>query len=305
MATGQLPAAVSGDRRVTERRAGPLSYYVAGRGAPLLLIHSINAAASAYEVKTIFEGMAGERRVYAPDLPGFGFSDRSDRDYDPALYTAAILDMLDVIAGEAGATPVDAVALSLPSEYLARAAMHRPERFRSLTLITPTGFQRGSARRRGPPGSTREIPGLYPALRVPLWSQGLYDLLVSRKSIRYFLKRTFGSDAVPEEMVDYDHLTAHQPGARFAPLAFLSGRLFSGDVRTVYEKLTLPVWVPHATRGDFRDFSDAGWTEPRRNWLLQPCPTGALVHVERPAEFLADFRRFLDGGVRARSAPGG
>ena len=43
--------------RSTAGRAG-LSYYVAGAGAPMLLVHSINAAGSAYEVKPIFERLA-------------------------------------------------------------------------------------------------------------------------------------------------------------------------------------------------------------------------------------------------------
>jgi pimeloyl-ACP methyl ester carboxylesterase len=58
--------------------AGRLSYYVSGHGPPLLLVHSINAAGSAYEVKPLYEHYARSRTVYALDLPGFGFSDRSD-----------------------------------------------------------------------------------------------------------------------------------------------------------------------------------------------------------------------------------
>ena len=38
---------------------------------PLLLLHSINASASAYEVKPLFEHYRQQRPVYAPDLPGF------------------------------------------------------------------------------------------------------------------------------------------------------------------------------------------------------------------------------------------
>jgi hypothetical protein len=97
-----LTPALDAPRRTISGRAGRLSYYVAGSGAPLLLIHSINAAGSAYEVKPIFEAMTQDRRVYAVDLPGFGFSDRSDRDYTPRLYTDAVHDMLGVIAEEDG-----------------------------------------------------------------------------------------------------------------------------------------------------------------------------------------------------------
>lgn len=292
-----LPPAVPGDRRDLRGRAGRIGLYAAGPSdaatPPVLLVHSINAAASAYEVRPVYERLSATRRVYAVDLPGFGTADRSDRRYDIRLYTDAVHDALDAIGAETGGRPVDALALSLSAEFLARAAVERPERVRSLALVTPTGFSRMQAARSGPSGSSREIPGIYAAVRFPLWSKGLYDLLVSRRSIRYFLERTWGSKAIDDAMVDYDWASAHQPGARFAPFAFLSGRLFAADVRDLYERLTQPVWMPHGTRGDFRDFSGAGWVVGRPNWTVTPYPTGALVHFEQPDRFVSEYRAFL------------
>jgi pimeloyl-ACP methyl ester carboxylesterase len=293
MAEPALPPALPAAHHTLAGQAGRLGYYVGGNGPPLLLVHSINAAGSAYEVKPIFEHMMDRHRTYALDLPGFGTSDRSDRRYEPALYVAAIHDLLDTIAADVGPEPIDALAVSLGSEFLARAAMERPERIRSMALVTPTGFSRTYATLHGPQPGTREVPGLYRFFTVPLWSQAFYDLLVSRRSIRYFLQRTFGSKTIDEGLLDYDYLTAHQPGAKNAPYAFVSGRLFSRDIQSVYQRLRMPVWVPHATRGDFKDFSAADWTASRPNWRLQPYDTGALPHFERPREFLADYDRFL------------
>ncbi len=290
---GYLPPALSGARVEAGGKAGRLNYYVAGEGAPMLLVHSINAAASAYEVSPIFEAEKARRRVYAVDLPGFGFSDRSERPYTIRLYVDAILAMLDEIARECGSQPVDAVALSLGAEFAARAAVEHPERFRTLTLVTPTGFDRGSEKRRGDPGASREIPGLKKALEFPLWRKGLYQALVSRRSMRFFLKKTFGSDQIDQGLFDYDYLTAHQPGARHAPYAFVSGRLFSADIRNVYERLTLPVLVAHGTRGDFADFSGIGWTANRANWRIKAFETGALPHFEQPQMFIDVLDRFL------------
>jgi len=289
-----LPAAVRGERLEIDGRAGRLSYYVDGEGPPLLLIHSINATASVFEVQPIFDDQVRDRRVFAPDLPGFGFSDRSDRRYTPQLYVDAISDMLDVIAADQGnEQPIDALALSLSSEFLARAASLQPRRFRRLTLVTPTGFDQRSAKRRGRPGATREMPWLYNLFERPPWRQGLFDLLVSRRSIRYFLERTFGSDNVDEALIEYAWLSAHQPGARFAPYAFVSGALFSADIRDVYEKLTMPIWVPHGTRGDFKDFSGAGWAEALPNWRFEAFPTGALPQFEMPGPFNDALRGFI------------
>ena len=62
------------ERRETDARAGPMTHWVTGQGAPLLVLHSINAAASAAEIRPIVEHARTDRRVWAPDLPGFGFS---------------------------------------------------------------------------------------------------------------------------------------------------------------------------------------------------------------------------------------
>lgn len=258
----------------------------------MLLIHSINAAASAFEMKPIFERLVGTRPLFLVDLPGFGLSDRSERVYDVRLYTDAILVMLEVIAERAGDAPVHVLALSLSSEFAARAADERKERFRSLTLITPTGFSRGSHRLRQP-GKNREIPGFSALIERRPWAKPLFDLLTKESSVRYFLRRTYGSKDVDEDMVAYDVLSARQPGAHRAPLSFLSGRLFSRDVRSLYEALELPVWVPHGTRGDFKDFSESGWAEARPNWRFEPFASGALPHFERSEEFAASMNEFL------------
>ncbi|MFK8051773.1 MAG: alpha/beta fold hydrolase [Woeseiaceae bacterium] len=290
-----LPPALDAERHEFEGRAGRLSYYKAGEGEPLLLFHSINASGSAFEVKPVFEHYRHSRTVYAIDLPGFGFSDRSDRHYSPRLYTDAIHDLLSQVPGSG---PVDALALSLASEYVARAATESPERFRSLALVTPTGFNKGSHKMRAPEGATREVKWLYKALTVPLWRQGLYRLLVKPSVIRYFLKRTWGSDDYDESLAVYDEATTKQPGAEYAPLAFLSARLFSKDIRNVYEQLTLPVWVPHATRGDFKDFSETDWAREKGNWTFQAMESGALPFFELPDEFFTSFDGFLNASIK-------
>jgi pimeloyl-ACP methyl ester carboxylesterase len=122
---------VSGERRDPVSGAGRLSYYVAGPprngpSIPLLLLHSINAAGSAYEVKPLFERYQLRRTVYALDLPGFGFSDRSARRYRPRLMTDAIHAMVEEIRLVHGPVMIDALAVSLSSEFLARAAFENP-----------------------------------------------------------------------------------------------------------------------------------------------------------------------------------
>jgi pimeloyl-ACP methyl ester carboxylesterase len=288
-----LPPAIDAERNETNGRAGRVAYYVAGTGAPLLLIHSVNASASAFEMRSLFKRMRDSRRVYAVDLPGFGASARSKREYHVGLYVQAIHDMLDVIAVEHGSDPVDALALSLGAEFLARAATEAPRRFCSLALVNPTGFESKRRNDDAKTKSTREVPGLNAFLEVPLWGQAIFNLLVSRPSIRYFLRRSWGSKVIDEGLVGYGHLTAHRPGARHAPFAFVSGRLFSTDIRRVYQRLELPVWMPHGTRGAFRDFSLADCVRSRPNWTLEAFGTGAMPHIELAGDFAKRYAWFL------------
>jgi pimeloyl-ACP methyl ester carboxylesterase len=291
-----LPPALDAERREIDGRAGRLSYYVAGPAAgaaPLLLIHSVNAAASAYEMRPLFDHYRQSRRVYALDLPGFGFSERSEREYTPRLYTDAVLDMLDEIERESGPEPLDALALSLGSEFLARAATERPGRFATLALVSPTAFGKGDSFYEAP-GSRRGYPFLTNLYGFPLWSRPFFDLLNSRASQRYFLAKTFGSNqAIDQGLLEYDYLTAHQPGAQHAPYAFISGTLFSADINRVYDTLEPPVWLAHGVRGDFNDYSGTPRLAARPNWELRVFQTGGIPYFERPDEFFAAYDAFV------------
>jgi pimeloyl-ACP methyl ester carboxylesterase len=290
-----LPAALSGERRSIASNAGQLSYYVAGLGGmaePLLLLHSINAAGSAYEVRPLYEHYRGSRTVYALDLPGFGFSERGNRDYTPRLMTDAVRAMVSEIQRIHGAAPVDALALSLSAEFLTRAASEDPGAFRSLALISPTGFNR-STPEQAPAGSTRAMPKFRGFLS--LTGRFVFDLLTTKPSIRYFLQKTWGSREIDEGLLEYDYLTTHQPGAHYAPYAFVTGYLFSLNIQSVYRAIELPVWMAHGVRGDFHDYTKATSFASKPNWTIQVFPTGALPHFEALGEVTRAYDDFLAG----------
>ena len=303
--TVPLPPAVPGELRTLDAVAGRLRYYVAqppqesgaAGAAPLLLVHSINAAGTAYEVRPLYEHYRATRTVYAPDLPGFGFSERSDRAYTPRLMTDAVLATVEEIRRIHGPAPIDALALSLSCEFLARAAVEAPGAFRSIALVSPTGFDR-RAPHYGPPGSHRGMPLLRRFFTFPLWSRGFFDLLTTRSSIRFFLEKTWGSKAIDEGLLEYDCLTTRQPGARHAPYWFISGFLFSNDVTRLYESLALPVWMAHGERGDFVDYRYKRAFAGRPNWTFSVFPAGALPHFEVLDAFTRAYDAFL---ARARA----
>lgn len=295
-----LPPPVDGQAiTLDDGRAGRLVLFgsgpaAAGDASPLLLIHSVNAAGSAYEVRPLFEHARTRRPVYALDLPGFGLSERSDRVYTPCLMTDAVLAATAEIRRRHGDVPIDALALSLSAEFLARAASEQPDAYARLALVSPTGFS-GTKQRHGEPGSTRGMLWLYRTLSWSVWDDGIYGLLTRPGTIRYFLERTWGGKAIDEGLWAYDVLTTQQPGAKFAPLHFVSANLFAADVNTLYDRLTMPVWMSHGVRGDFVDYRGKAWYAGRPNWSFTEFPTGALPHFEVPDAFNAALDRFLAG----------
>ncbi|HYZ85839.1 MAG TPA: alpha/beta hydrolase [Bryobacteraceae bacterium] len=294
----ELPPAINAGRKeMTSGRAGRLSYYEdrGARGKPLLLLHSVNAAASAHEVRPIFDYYRRRRPVFALDLPGFGFSGRSDRVYSPELYAHAILDWIQ--NGVDADEPVDVLALSTTCEFVARAAEERGSLFHSIAMIGPTGF------------SDRQYHGsevAYQASQVPLWSQAFYDGLVTRPSIQYFLKKAFAKP-VDVAFADYSYRTSHQPGARFAPLYFVAGKLFTPDVRErYYAALTCPVLV--ITGNDEYVGFDflPGFLNSQRNWRVETIvPSKGMPHFDEPArtfEVLDQFWRTRLASYEAEGA---
>ncbi|WP_164963804.1 alpha/beta fold hydrolase [Rubrivivax sp. JA1026] len=293
-----LPPALAGEQHTL----GDLGYYVAGRGRPLLLVHSVNAAGSAADVRPIFDHACRERTVFALDLPGFGSSQRSERDYTPRLMTDAVLAMLAPIRERCGAQPLDVLGVSLGCEFVARAALEAPEAFGRVALVSPTGFS-GRRTLRGPQGSTLAMPWLHRLLSAKLWSDPLYRLLTRPGVVRYFLERTWGSKGIDETLWAYCVATARQPGARFAPLAFLAGKLFSADIQRVYEALPQPVWASHGVLGDFTDYRAMSIVNGKPNWRFSVYPTGALPFFELPRPFLNDLDAFLAAGSPAAPRP--
>ena len=276
-----------------------LAYYAdrSAPGRPLVLVHSINAAPSSFEVAPLFEHYRARRPVYSLDLPGFGHSERRDSGYTPERFARAILDLLDQVVGE----PADVLALSLGAEFAARAVLMRPGAVDSLAMIAPTGFSR-----RTPPS-----PGVgritHQVLKVPLWSQGLFDLVASRRSIRYYLGRSFVGEP-PPEILEYAYATSHQPGARHAPLVFLSMQLFTPNARAhLYGRLgELPV-LAIADRDPYIDFDhlDAFVAEHPRWSRARLAPNMGLPHWERLDETVAVLDDFWAkrGSLTAVSDP--
>ena len=228
-----LPTPLGHDMQTYRWRGFDVAYTDAGDPADpdLVLFHGVNAAGSSHEFRYVVDELAEEYHVLAPDLPGFGHSDRPPLLYSASLYETFVGDFLRDLSENP-----TVLASSLTAAYLAKALdTPKPPRVRELWLVCPTASAM--------PGQKTAVRSL---LRAPLVGEGLFNLLTSKPSIRYFLQdHGFADEAnITDEWIEYDWQTAHQPGARYAPASFVSGFL-NADVAlgSTLAKLDVPITI--------------------------------------------------------------
>ena len=282
------PAIAAEQREFFTRDGIRVSYYVddTQTGCPLLLLHSINAAPSAMEVRPLFDHYRQERAVYAIELPGFGFSQRGNLNYTPALFSAVIAEFVGSVLTQAP----DVIALSLSAEFAARARVDYDMTCRSLVLISPTGM----GRREPPdPAVGERVVGV---LRKPFVGASLWRALTSKPSIRWFLGQAFYGKT-PKGMIDYAYETARQPDAQFAPFAFLGMGLFTRNaLDLLYARLDVPVLVVYDRDPniDFEQLPELQRLQPSIQ-ALRIAPSRGLPHWELPEKTFEALGQFWSG----------
>jgi pimeloyl-ACP methyl ester carboxylesterase len=265
---------------------GRVHYYCAGEGDPVVLLHSHNAAASAYEMKQAFRELSADHLVFTVDLPGYGLSERVDRPYYAQTYVRFLHDfVLDVVQ-----RPAVLIASSVSGAHALLAAAEDPRAFSHIVVASPTGLHAGNV---APPGAVR---ALSKAAGLPVWGQALYNGIVSKASIRRTLEHQvyYNPWAVTHEMVEYAWATSHQPNAVCAPYGFLNGDVWA-DARAAYAGIRLPllaIWGDHDRMNPFEASEPDLCANPDARVVVIP-ECGAAPYDEKPAEFAAIVRDFL------------
>ncbi|MFB6219952.1 MAG: alpha/beta fold hydrolase [Halolamina sp.] len=283
---GDLPPALDGMQRTYRWRGMDVAYTEAGDAddPDLVLLHGLNAAGSAGEWRELFDRLSEAYHVVAPDLPGFGRSDRPPVRYSAAFYEEFVTDFLAEVAADDGDLTV--IASSLTASYaVAAAETVDVSRF---VLVCPTTHA-------GPGGQTTWVREL---LRLPLAGEALFNLVVSKPAIEYFnADHGYADPAAPdEEWLEYEWLTAHQENARFAPAAFVAGDLDSDiDLAGTLADLDIPTTLVWGRETELTPVSEGRTlAEAVDAELLVFDRAKLLPHVERADAFL-DY--VLDGDL--------
>ena len=282
----RLDQEVGGERRTYHWNSWDIAYRQTGSGMPVVLVHGINAAASNWEMRRNFGPLGADFQVYAPDLLGFGLSDRPALRYAAQTYVDLLANFLREVVGG----PAHVVASSLSAAHAVQVAHDHADLVRSLVLICPTGIERLN----GPPGTGQRAADAL--LGTPILGARLFSWLVSRPSVRYFLKGMIYDDSsvVTPRMVETQHMLGRRPGARWAPQAFIGGR-FNLAIADAYAELRQPVmlvWGKHAKTTPLADAP--AFLERNPGAILRVLDGAGLVpHDEQADAFNAAARAWI------------
>ncbi len=201
-----------------------------GTGVPVVLLHSINVAASSFEMKPIFDYLAEatSRPIYALDWLGFGRSERPPVRYSSAMY----LRQLRRFLSEHLHQPADVVALSQGAEYASEIARTLPYLVQRLVLISPTGISTSTT---APPWRRAVV-----SISDSIGAFEIFYYRMTRRQVmrRYYERQIFRRGDVPAELIEYARDTSLVIGAHHAPRYFIQGDLAVRD--DAYDRLPVP-----------------------------------------------------------------
>lgn len=218
-----------------------VTYESLGQGMPVLLLPAFSTVSTRTEMGEIARILSSQFQVVALDWLGFGQSDRPSVDYQPSLYHQLLKDFVGAIFN----TPIVVVAAGHAAGYALQLAKECPETVSKLILVAPTW--RAPLRVMGAPekiaATVRQL------VRSPLLGQLLYQLNTTSSFLRFMYGRHVyvNRDRLTPEFIASKRQITQQPGARFAPAAFVTGAIDPVQNRSeflaYFQSLTIPILV--------------------------------------------------------------
>ena len=253
----------------------------------LVFLHGFGGGSSAYEWSKVYPAFASDYRVIAPDLIGWGRSEHPERNYTDIDYIDSIIEFIEKIASE----PVIVIASSLTAAFTIRAAIQRPELFKSLILTTPAGLSDFTEDYR------RSI--FAQIISVPFLDQFFYSagLATSNGILNFLQTRQFAQPKrVYPEIVDAYLKSAQQPNAQYAALSFVRGDLCF-DLSRYITQLTTPTAILWGQQSQFTSpeiGKRLAAMNPEAIKIFQEIPeVGLTPQLELPAVTIGLIRDFL------------
>ena len=263
----------------------------------LVFLHGFGGGSSAFEWSKVFPAFAGDYRVIAPDLIGWGQSTHLERNYTISDYLNSIPEFIRATCEG----PVTVVASALTAAFVVRIAIASPDLFKSLILMTPAGLSDfGNDYRRSP---------FAQIISTPVLDKLLYGgAIATRFGIENFLKnRQFADPSrISDDIVEAYLQSAQQPHAEYTALSFVRGDLCF-DLADYIGELTVPTTLLWGEQASFtgpalgRQLAEKNPTAIKLFEVIKS--TGLTPQLELPAVTIGMIQTCLKVLKSARADP--
>ncbi|MFV0337862.1 MAG: alpha/beta fold hydrolase [Chthoniobacterales bacterium] len=220
--------------RIAATSLGEMVYHTSGAGEPMVFLHGVYPGASSYEWSKVYAHFADSHEVIAPDLIGFGESQRPKHTLDAAEYAQSLVEFLHEVCGGRKAILVSS---GVGAQFAFLLASQHPELFSRMICWLPMGL--ASPLRRN---HARQILGIgrLPLLRSFVWR----NYLSKPQFVRSWLSEIGFSDPnqIDPKTVRVLSLCASLSGAECAIWAFLRGHL-SANLSGRLENFPIPTTI--------------------------------------------------------------
>ena len=250
---------VPGARAETLEVAGLKTHLLrAGSGEPVMLLHGLGA--SSYSWRFAFAELSKRYEVFAPDLPGFGRTDKP-RDFDYSIHglhrwVVALMDRLGLQKARFAGNSMGGVI----TLWTAMEAGHRVERMALL----------------GTPAYPENRPKLLWPLSWPVIGR-VYEWALGETTLRYMARTTFVDQSKVTEELIAEYLAPLKTAAGRRAVAEFIRRAIPPDFQTriqSYKSLNHPALV---LAGDSDKMVDHRGAER----LSKDLPRARFVYLER------------------------
>lgn len=270
---------------------GEMVYHESGQGNPLIFLHGIYVGACSYEWARVYPAFAAKHHVMAPDLIGFGESERPSKPFGSDDF---VRSMADFIQAKCQDQPPVIVASGLSAALATLLATQHPELVSRLILVMPSGMQEDRKQQ------ISLALGLLS--RLPLLNHLYYrNYLSARPSIRKWLETVAFADPalVDDETVEVFTTCAQQYHAENAIFNFLRRQL-NVNLESRFAGVTQPatlIWSDRVTSPAV----DLGYrlqkSRPHRCNLIILNNLGLLMAIEAPQLIKETLATELDSGI--------
>lgn len=201
-------------------------------GSPVVLLHGGGVDSARLSWGQTIDPLAEGHRVFAPDLPGYGQSDKPDVLYSLDYYAQWLSELLDNLQLE----QVSLVGLSLGGGIALNFTLQHPQRVSRLVLVSPYGIM--------PRLAWQRLSYLYVHSPINEWS--LWTLRQSRQMVRWTLLAGLISspERLSDELVEEVYQAAREPDAGKAFAFFQRHEVGWNGLRTDFTNRLSEITIP-------------------------------------------------------------